>query len=94
MDPGSYLAQLVLLVGIVLIVGFAVVLAFPWGKIRQGIFVLIGCGCVVCSIIYLIAPNDIAPDSLIDDLFALTSGIAALVAAIDAGSPDDPKWSL
>jgi len=94
MESISPLAQIAVLVCIVLIIGFVVMLALPHGKIRKGTYALIGCGCVICSIAYLLDPCDIMPDTVVDDLFALVGGMAAAVAAMDAGRPDDPTWCL
>lgn len=72
-----------------LMTAFVILLAAPHGKVRRFLMLIVGSGFAALAVAYCLEPADAMPKSFIDDFGVLIGGLAAIVAANDAGKPDE-----
>jgi hypothetical protein len=91
MQKALSLLQMLVMGYLALILAFVTLLAMPHGKLRRLLMPLIGLGLAFVAAIYCLDPADVMPQSFIDDFGAITGGLAAAVAAIQASRPDEQE---
>lgn len=93
MDSGIQLTQIVVLVGMVLTLTFVAALSLRSSKVRERVMLVVGYSLAIAAATYCLDPDDIFPQSSVDDLGAAIFGIAAIVTARDAKWPEGPHPS-